>query len=96
MMLFAHEDVFEIDERIESAALRRYGKRVQHREIVTSLLVAEEQRNPPGKSDDSEAASLALLCAPCRRRAFPAGGRTPPRKLSLPPEALGAAHEVTK
>jgi hypothetical protein len=36
-----------------------------------------------------------LLCAPCQG-AHSQRVETPPGKLSLQPEALGAAHEVTK
>ncbi len=38
--------------------------------------------------DPTIVCALAKACTPC-------GGKTPPGKLSLQPEALGAAHEVT-
>jgi hypothetical protein len=93
--LHAHENVLEIREGVDALALGGLHERVKDREVSGRVLVAEESEFFLARATIRSADSLALLCAPCEGVHSLRGEETPPGKLSLQPEALGAAHEVT-
>lgn len=77
--------------RRDTVARVGYARRLQ----LTRSAARRIQRAAAAHNRTTNAALGAVVMCALLRRALPAGGSTPPGKLSLQPEALGAAHEVT-